>query len=101
MTWNATPREALWYGEVVYSLNGETNYNYGYSTAPEPDDPHKHLLPEGAELLEWKVIAAGDIRPEHLLYGWGVECDGTAWELEMETELDARAEDAYLGSDES
>ncbi|MEU4568627.1 hypothetical protein [Micromonospora sp. NPDC023956] len=53
--WNAAPRDARWYAEVVIERpDGETDYVYGYADdAEEPDAAD--LLPEGCTLLEAHV----------------------------------------------
>lgn len=82
MTWNAAPSAALWYGEVIYSLDdGDTNYSYGYSSHPEPDDPRKHLVPEGAELVEYSVRATPR-NEEPILFAWGESIADGEWTRE-------------------
>ncbi|WP_059007924.1 hypothetical protein [Streptomyces specialis] len=59
-TWDAAPRGALWYGEIIYGrdvtddegavIGSETDYAYGYSTDPLPDPGL--MCPPGATVLE-------------------------------------------------
>lgn len=65
MMWDANSQGAMFYGECIYSLNGETDYNYGYSNDPN-SEPRK-LLPPGAELLSWKAV--------EISTGWTKEYD--------------------------
>lgn len=62
MSWDANPSDALWYGEVIFSLDGETDYNYGYSADPEPPDIEEIPMPDGAEVIEHAthVVYLGD-----------------------------------------
>ena len=56
--WSTAPRDALWYGEVVFEDdNGQTDYTYGYSaTRYEPDA--ETLLPRRMRdrIIDSKVL---------------------------------------------
>lgn len=52
MPWDAKPSDARWYGEVVFSVDGETDYNSGYSADPEPPEVEEIPMPDGAKIIE-------------------------------------------------
>ncbi|WP_439377849.1 hypothetical protein [Amycolatopsis lexingtonensis] len=52
--WSAAPSAARWYGEVIVSRPGETDYHYGYSTDDDPDVGE--LVPKGWDLRESKRV---------------------------------------------
>lgn len=54
--WNALPMDALWYGELVFTVDGESDYNYAYSMDTFEPDPLDIAVPHGAEILESKVL---------------------------------------------
>jgi hypothetical protein len=98
-TWDADPQEALWYGEIVFCRdttddNGEvdgweTDYVYGYSTDPEPDP--RDLCPDGAEVLEEKLVPLrGQDGREFLV--WCENGDLVACTAEYEDAADALRE---------
>lgn len=43
MDWNAAPRDAHWYGEVIFEQGGQITDNYGYCSDPD-DYPSPTLL---------------------------------------------------------
>ena len=53
--WTAAPQNAMWYGEVIFSWRGETDYNYGYSDSVDEPDPLP-LAPANTAVLESKVL---------------------------------------------
>lgn len=48
------PSEADWYAEVIYELNGETDYSYGYYKGAKPTRMSE-LTPGGSKILESHV----------------------------------------------
>ena len=59
--WNAEPRDAMWYGEIIYDWpdGGDCDYSCGYSASVER--PHKRtlrdMLPDGRVILESEIRA--------------------------------------------
>lgn len=47
--------DALWYGEVVFSVDGQSDYNYAYSMDPFEPDPREIPYPDGAVVISTKV----------------------------------------------
>jgi hypothetical protein len=57
-TWDAAPSESRWYGEIVFGIEGGTDYNYGYSSALQRPSlaSLRQMLPDGAKILERKIV---------------------------------------------
>lgn len=55
LNWNAKPSEAVWYGEVVFEIGGETESNYGYCSDIAEYPSPTLLCGPGVALLEVKV----------------------------------------------
>lgn len=55
--WDAAPSESRWYGEIIYGMDGETDYNYGYSSSPTRPSMSslREMLPDSAKILERKI----------------------------------------------
>lgn len=53
--WNALPMDALWYGEVIFDVDGDTDYNYAYSMDTFEPDPRDIPVPDGSTVLDSKV----------------------------------------------
>jgi hypothetical protein len=61
--WHGQPGKAHWYLEVIFTKDGEQDYNHGYCESVEKPDPDHvwDLVPEGYTLVEYEVIST----PQH------------------------------------
>lgn len=64
--WDAAPSESRWYGEIIFGIDGETDYNYGYSSSSTRPSMSslREMLPDSAKILERKI----NMTPGHPRY---------------------------------